>query len=97
MRSTGVFEKRAQELIFNQFNAGGWFSGDIKKSVYIPENDPGEWAPKSLLIVNHENGLPDFYDFHHDWEKIEEAIGYALGKSVFFEPINGAVTALWYA
>jgi len=71
---------------------------DIEKSVFTPESDPGGWSPKSLLVVHLESGLPDVFMHHStydNWDRVEKALSKVWGKSVFFESINPAVTALW--
>jgi hypothetical protein len=99
--NTVAFEKKAQSIIKSQFDMIGLNIGDVKKSAYLPRNDRGGWAPKSLLVVNHENGAPSpmDYDFnyHGMYVTIATKLSEELGFAVFFEPINGAVSALWKA
>lgn len=68
-----------------------------EKAVKLPEDDTGRWAPNSILIVNKEYGIPDtFYypQFCKKWEAVETKISNLLGRVVYFEEINGAVSAL---
>jgi len=70
--------------------------------VYHPLEDPGQWAPKSLLIVNTEMGFyldpwSQRYDLplHTWWERWENELEPVFGFPVFFESINAAVAALY--
>lgn len=72
---------------------------DIGKAVYLAAEDPGEWAPKSILVVHTEGGIPDrFYypSWEKCWDKAEKKLSALLGKEAYFESINGAVTALYW-
>ena len=65
-----------------------------------PSLDRGEWAPKSLLIIYHESGLPDSGTHHQMfpfWTKLEEELSEVFGFEVFRENINGAVSAIYAA
>src|SRR4051812_10618811 len=92
--NTDAFEKFARKTI-NEVFAEYKSSEPIEKSVYLPKNDPGKWSPRSMLIVNHEHGIPNLLDYHGQWEEVESALAAKLGYSVYFEPINSAVMALW--
>ena len=72
----------------------------VAESVRLPTDDPGEWAPKSLLIVSKESGIPDRFYYPNawtKWEKAEEGLSALLGKKVYFEDVNAAVSALYVA
>ncbi len=98
--NTIAFENKARRIIENHFASRGLSTEDIRKSVYLPQNDPGEWSPDSLLIVNHEHGVRGPMDVEVDmyqtWQDIDEELTTAIGKPVFFEPINSAVSALYW-
>lgn len=71
---------------------------NIKSSVWAPDKDPGQWSPKSLLVVHLESGLPDVFtypDSFNKWAKVEQDLEAVFGQHVYFESINCAVTALW--
>lgn len=100
--NTIAFETKAREIVAKEFKVFiEVLGGDVKRSVYLPENDPGTWAPKSLLVVTHENGIPGPHDFEADvyskWEAIADELSIVLGRPVFFESINQAVSALYWA
>ena len=69
-------------------------------SIFVPEEDPGEWAKDSLLVVHCESGIPDKYTYpeaHKAWDAVEDFLSDRLGRKVYFESINSAVSALYYA
>jgi len=71
---------------------------NYEKGVRLPEDDTGGWAPKSILVVYKEHGIPDRYYYPQvaeQWEAMEKKICTLLGRTVFFEEINGAVSALY--
>jgi len=71
---------------------------DYEKSVRLPEDDTGGWAPQSILVVYKEYGIPDRYYFpqsYKKWDAAEVEISALLGREVYFEDINGAVSALY--
>jgi len=73
---------------------------DYTRAVMLPENDTGGWAPTSLLVVHKENGIPDRYYYPQAdklWERVEKLVEGILSRSVFFEDVNGAVSALYEA
>ena len=66
----------------------------VNKSVYLSENDPGEWAPEAHVIICTERGLPsDSYDpfLAEKWYKVSEM----LPNDYFIETINGAIMAVY--
>jgi hypothetical protein len=100
--NTIAFENKSREIIAKNFKGCVEILGaNVKKSVYLPENDRGQWAPTSLLVVNHENGIPGPHDYeldmHAEWEKVSDELSVVLGRPVFFEAINQAVSALYWA
>jgi hypothetical protein len=81
---------------------GEVFHGDVnwKHAVVAPKDDLGGWAPRSLLVIYKEYGIPDRYYFpasHKLWDEVEERLSKSLGKPVFFEDVNSAVAALYWA
>jgi hypothetical protein len=74
---------------------GDYVSKDtITQSVYLSENDPGEWAPNSHIIICTENGLPsDAYDpfIAEGWFKVSEM----LPADYYVETINSAIMAVY--
>lgn len=63
-----------------------------------PSLDSGAWAPKSLLIIYHESGLPDEWSeptMEPFWRRLEVELEAVFGFKVFIESINPAVSALW--
>jgi hypothetical protein len=71
---------------------------DYQKCVRLPEDDTGGWAPNSILVVYKEYGVPDRYYYPQlagKWGKMEEKISELLNRVVYFEEINGAVSALY--
>lgn len=70
----------------------------IDSSVFAQGLSPGQWAPKALLEVTLEDGLPDEFYYPNSakiWRKVEKRLSELYGKPVYFESINPAVTALW--
>ena len=66
----------------------------INESVYLSENDPGEWAPEAHIIINTENGLPsDAYNpfLAEKWFEVSDK----LPDDYFIETINGAIMAVY--
>lgn len=65
-----------------------------------PSQDKGEWAPKSLLVIYHENGLPDEFSapcMAPFWRRVEAGLTNVFGFPVFIESVNPAVSAVWKA
>ncbi len=63
-----------------------------------PSTDPGEWSPKSLLIILHESGLPEQAYCPQSfpmWQKLEKELEDVFGFPVYIENINAAVSAVW--
>jgi hypothetical protein len=63
-----------------------------------PSTDPGEWSPKSLLIILHESGLPDEFQCPASkpyWDHLEKELQEIFGFEVFIESVNAAVSAVW--
>jgi hypothetical protein len=85
--------KETRKVIGEVF--GKYVSKDtIAKSVYLSEDDPGEWAPESHIIINTENGLPsDAYDpfVAEKWFEVSDR----LPNDYFVETINGAIMAVY--
>lgn len=87
-----IAEKHARR-IFKELCEG---HDDIGLST--PENDRGEWAPNSLLVVYCELGcIPDQFNsgLFKSWDKLEKEISAEVGYPVYFESINAAVSALY--
>jgi hypothetical protein len=66
----------------------------VNESVYLSENDPGEWAPDAHVIICTENGLPsDSYDpfLAEKWFEVSDK----LPNDYFIETINGAIMAVY--
>jgi hypothetical protein len=74
---------------------GDYVSKDtITKSVYLSEDDPGEWAPNSHVTICTEDGLPsDSYDpfIAEGWFKVSEM----LPADYYVETINSAIMAVY--
>jgi hypothetical protein len=71
----------------------------VMASVFTPEEDPGEWAKNSVMVVHCESGIPDKYTYEEAmpvWEAVEIELSEAIGREVYFESINSAVSALYY-
>ena len=72
----------------------GYTQEQAEACIYSPANDPGEWAPKALVILNLERGLAPlaYYgpDFMGGGIELQEAAGVG-----FVEHINAAVAAVW--
>lgn len=73
---------------------------DYDRAIVLPENDTGGWAPTSLAVIYKEHGIPD--RFYHPqvaskWDRVDEEASALMGKPVFVEEINGAVSALYWA
>lgn len=68
---------------------------EAERSIYAPADDPGEWAPSALAIINFEQGHlgPASY-----WSPrgIDECfrLSNRAGEG-FIEYINAAVAAVW--
>ena len=73
---------------------------DYNKAIVLPEDDAGGWAPTSLAVIYKEHGIPDRYNypqFAAKWDRVDEEASALMGKPVFVEEINGAVSALYWA
>jgi len=63
-----------------------------------PGLDPGKWAPRSLLIIYHESGLPERALHPHMgpyWDNLVKELEDVFGFPVYLENINQAVTAVY--
>ena len=64
-----------------------------------PSQDPGNWAPRGLLVIYHESGLPDEWSAPQTepkWRKLERELEKRVfGCSVYIESINCAVSAVY--
>ena len=72
----------------------GYSREQAEACIYSPENDPGEWAPRALVILNLEKGLPALGLYSGDWLEESSRLGSVAGVG-FVEHINGAVAAVW--
>jgi hypothetical protein len=93
------FHKAAQS-IFKKCFKNYTSASNVDKSVWLASEDPGQWAKNSILVVHKESGIPDKYYYpqsHSNWEKAESMLSSLIGREVFFEEINGAVSALYWA
>jgi len=65
----------------------------IEENTHFPENDPGEWAPRSIVVI-HAEGVPLPYPAEardvEEWFKVSEGI-----DGAYVEHINGAVAAVY--
>lgn len=90
---------RVARKAFKEAFKGCTSAAVIDNSVRLPVDDPGKWSPNSLLVVYKESGIPDKYyypQFQSNWKRVEDKLSAFLGKNVFFEEINGAVSALYW-
>ena len=67
------------------------------------------WCSRSLLVIDHENGLPGPLEteeipeirsmdyFSDEWCAINKRASELLGRKVYIEPYNNAVTGVYYA
>ena len=70
----------------------------LMKNMFKSGEDPGGWSHKTkgcYLVMYTENSLGDM-DWSW-WLKINKKISAFIGRQVFFEPFNSAVTALYEA
>jgi len=89
------FARRAFKRIFKSYVK----AKAVDESIFLPDEDPGEWAPRSVLVVHKEHGIPDRFVYPTAdplWTKVEEYLSGLLGKPVYFEDVNGAVSALYW-
>ena len=66
----------------------------VSKSVYLSEDDTGDWAPEAHVIICTESGLPsDVYDpfLAEKWHEVSAK----LPNDYFIETINGAIMAVY--
>ena len=69
------------------------------EAIYTQRDDPGEWAPKSLVILNMETGwLGDYYEPGHidRFYDLGEAANRSLEKHTYIEYQNAAIAAVFY-
>jgi len=65
--------------------------------IYHPRNDPGEWAPKSLAVINLEMGLLPWCDYYHP-EGLDNCVRLsqeADGGVTYVEWVNAAIAAVY--
>ena len=72
----------------------GYTREQAEVCIYSPANDPGEWAPDALVILNLERGLgPLAYygpDFVGGGIELQEEAGVG-----FVEHYNAAIACVW--
>ena len=69
----------------------------IAKATYTGEDDPGQWAPQSYVVVHHESGIPDAFDggsMFEAWVNIGDRASELSGIPMFNESINPGVSAM---
>lgn len=68
----------------------------LERSVYLPEDDRGGWAPYSEAVINFECGLPGNYepDMIEAWMRVSDKVQ-EKGYPIYLEFINGAVGAFY--
>lgn len=66
-----------------------------KRSIFSPREDPGEWAPESLAVVNFEYGDLPLCEYYARGG-LDECIRWGEKAGVgFVEWINGGAAAIW--
>ena len=86
-KAVGAYRRAARKLY-------GYDQAQAEACIYGPENDPGEWAPDALVILNFERGLSRLAYNAPDW--LDESVRFQEEAGVgFVEHINGAVAAVW--
>jgi hypothetical protein len=71
---------------------------DYREDWAWPNEDKGQWSPRSYLIIYHENCLPNDLDepsMYKGYRKLEVELAKFFGFKVFIEPYNAAVSAVW--
>ena len=88
-KATTAYRRAARKLY-------GYTREQAEACIYPPHADPGEWAPKGLVILNLEAGLEalDYYgpDFVGGGIALQEAAG-----TGYVEHHNAAIAVVWPA
>lgn len=69
----------------------------VKECVHMPQDDKGEWAPKSLAVVYLDNGIGkhgDAFGCLEYWQEVDDIVK-THGFNVYSEFVNAAVTAYY--
>lgn len=98
-----AYSKKDQKTVRNAYRKAvqkifGVSKELAEQSIYLPEDDMGEWAPNSLSVVNFEHGLPNpSYEAFDGWYDVSELATEIAGENnpSFMETINGAMGAIY--
>lgn len=84
-----------------------YLAAAAKRDVHLGNKAPGGWAPKSVLEIYCEGGIPnDGFGYPHvegrDWYTVDGVVNLmleAMGKRerYYHEPYNAAVINVWEA
>ena len=70
----------------------------VDQAVYLAEDDPGQWAERSLIVIHTEDGIPNPSYANTSvldaWFYLDEALQKS-GWNVYHECINGGVMACY--
>lgn len=99
--SKGTVLERARTLAMRLY---GCTRREVYDAIYLSENDPGEWSPTAVLIINLEqpNGLSEAW-FYHATERypaeamteFSERLSDDIGLVCFTDYVNSAVAAVY--
>lgn len=95
--------KEAIYEVFGEYISASWgvdaeeVKALIDLNVFRPDEDPGQWAPHSVVVVNTEQGIPSASSnmrMMEKWFEVDEIVQ-EHGHSLFGETINGAIHAFY--
>jgi hypothetical protein len=95
--------KEAIYEVFGEFISVSWDvdADEVKNlidlNVFPPDEDPGQWAPHSVVVVNTERGIPSASSsmrMMEKWFEVDEIVQ-EYGYSLYGETINGAIHAFY--
>jgi hypothetical protein len=89
--------QKVRTALLTVFGDIGITATDIEDVTYTGLEDPGGWARRAEVVIHTESGIPSYgYELANleAWENVDNEL---REHSLYTEPVNGAVVAVYRA